>query len=231
MTVTWLALGIAGYAVAACRVTRPLLWDRFFDHVVWRGPNTVGAKLALTFDDGPDPENTPRLLDVLDRHGVSSTFFLLGKRAERHPDLVERMRSSGHEIGNHSYGHKKLVLCSRTEIETELDRGAAAIRQAGGGEARLFRPPHGLRDPRVLAASAARGYTCVLWSVMPWDWTQPPSEWIERWVTLRAHPGGIVVLHDGGGDRSGTVDAVDRLVPTLRDRGFELTTVSDLLSP
>lgn len=230
MTMTCLALLAAGYAIAACRITRPLLWDRFYDHVIWKGPTSQPPKLCLTFDDGPDPTNTPRLLDVLERHGVPATFFLLGKRAERHPGLVERMRASGHEIGNHSYGHKKLILCSRAEIEQEVDAGAAAIRKAGGGDPGLFRPPHGLRDPRVLSVTADRGYKCILWSVMPWDWTQPPSTWIERWVRFRAHAGAIVVLHDGGGDRSGTVEAVDRLLPRLLDRGFEFTTVSELLS-
>ncbi len=230
MILTWLGFGLAGYALAACRITRPLLWDRFYENVVWRGPKDTIRRISLTFDDGPDPWNTPRLLDVLKRHNVCATFFLIGKRAVRYPQLVERIHEAGHEIGNHSYSHNKLIFCSRSVIEQEIDGGATALQDAIGFKPKLFRPPYGLRDPRVLAVTADRGDSCILWSIMPWDWILLPTGLIIRWVNYRVHHGAIITLHDGGGDRSRTVDAVDKLLPCLLNRGFQLTTVSELLS-
>jgi peptidoglycan/xylan/chitin deacetylase (PgdA/CDA1 family) len=229
-----LALGAAaaagvGYSLAACRITRPLLWDRFHDHVHWRGPATERARFALSFDDGPHPDQTPALLEILGRHRARATFFLLGREVVRYPGLVAQIAAAGHEIGNHSFSHAKLPLLPTAAMAAEIDRASAAIGAACGAEPRLFRPPFGLRDPRLLRATAERGLALLLWSVMPWDWLAPPAPWIAAWLERRVRPGAIVTLHDGGGDRSATLAALEQQLPRWAGRGWHATSCGELL--
>lgn len=222
-------LGALAYGLAACRVTRPLLWDHFHDHVFWRGPSSERRRFALSFDDGPHPENTPRLLALLALHQVRATFFLVGRNARQHPALVQSLVDGGHEIGVHSHNHRILPLLGGRKLEQELDRGAQDISSAGGGEPTLFRPPYGLRDPRVLRASAQRGWSCVLWSVMPGDWMRPPAWWLVAWMRLRVRGGAIVLLHDGGGDRRPTLEALAQTLPLWRNQGLLPVPCGELL--
>ena len=223
------ALAATGYGLAACRVTRPLLWEWGFDHVHWRGPRDERTRFALSFDDGPDPRQTPALLEILARHRLRATFFLLGREAARHPALVREIAAAGHELGNHSFSHARLPLLSTARMQAEIDRATEAIGAACGEAPRLFRPPYGLRDRRLLRATRERGLTLLLWSVMPWDWLAPPAVWIERWLRLRVRPGAIVTLHDGGGDRRPTLEALDRVLPQLAARGRQATCCGELL--
>lgn len=183
-----------------------------------------GRTLALTFDDGPHPDSTPSLLDVLARHGVRAVFCLWGEHVRQHPELVRRTVADGHVLGNHSLHHDDLSAWDDERVEADLRATAAAIDAAVPGVAvPWFRAPFGAwgGTPQV---AARLGMRSLAWSLAVADWDPPPAAdellaRLERGVT----PGGVVLLHDGGGDRSATVEAVDRLIPRLLAAGWTFT--------
>jgi peptidoglycan/xylan/chitin deacetylase (PgdA/CDA1 family) len=192
------------------------------------------AVMALTFDDGPG-DWTPAILDLLSQHAAQATFFYLGERVEGRAQVVQRAVAEGHEPGNHLFSHRHPEALSDEEIREEVARTAAEIERVTGTAASLLRPPYGEEPERVAAIGAElRLGPVVLWSIDPEDWKSPPAEAIVEQVLREARAGAIVDLHDGWGrtprDRQPTVEALERLLPELRTRGFELVTVSELLA-
>ena len=184
-----------------------------------------GRAVALTFDDGPNPNATPAILDALRERGVWATFFILGRHAERWPDLVQRVAEDGHAIGNHGYYHRKLHFKSPAYVRDDLTRGADAIERASGVRPRLFRAPHGFRAPWVSAIARSLGERTVGWSLGVWDSDRPGVEAIVERTVAGAHPGSILLLHDGdgydpNGDRTQTARAVPLIVDRLHDQGY-----------
>lgn len=224
-------LTLAGFVLLACTGYGYAIWwptATLFTGTVSALPQTeVSKRIALTFDDGPDPAVTPRILDALRDAGAHATFFFCGERAAHAPDLVKRTHAEGHAIGNHSWRHDALVFASTPAIADDLDRTNAALRTAIGDPATsivLFRPPFGLRDWRVLREASSRGMTSVMWSVSPRDWQAPePSTIVER-VLADARDGAIVLLHDGDArkatGRPHTADALPQILAELSRRGF-----------
>lgn len=196
-----------------------------------RGPRSKRA-VALTFDDGPDPVHTPAVLDILAREGVHATFFLIGERAQAAPDLARRIADEGHDLGNHTWSHRSLWLCGPAGTRGEIERGHRAIESAAGRAPRFFRPPWGLTNAAALGVVRDLGTPSVFWSAQPEGRRAvAPAEQVRR-VAARARPGAIVDLHDadgvpGAGAR--LVDALPRLIETLRRRGFALSPLRDLL--
>jgi peptidoglycan/xylan/chitin deacetylase (PgdA/CDA1 family)/glycosyltransferase involved in cell wall biosynthesis len=191
--------------------------------------------VALTFDDGPDPRWTPRILDVLRRHRARATFFVLGAKVNAHPELTRRIVAEGHELGVHTYTHVQLAAVPAWRQRMELAATRAAIAGVTGRQARLMRPPYSSdpgavssADARVLAAAGADGYLTVLADRDSGDWRRPGVPEIVRASTPRAGAGAVVMFHDGGGDRRQTVAALDRLLAGLPDHRF--ATVSDALT-
>ncbi|HEX4450021.1 MAG TPA: polysaccharide deacetylase family protein [Kofleriaceae bacterium] len=187
--------------------------------------------LALTFDDGPDPDRTPALLDALAELGVAATFFVLGEHADQHPELCARIAREGHELGNHTYTHPYLPLRRSRDVADELARTDAAIARATGIVPTLARPPYGGRSPRNVKAFRAAGKQLVLWDVNSYDWKGAPGVEVAERIVERARPGSIILMHDGGRDHKGTLDAVKLAVPALRERGYTFETVSRAISP
>jgi len=187
--------------------------------------------IALTFDDGPDPARTPALLDALAELGVPATFFVLGSQADAHPELCARIAREGHELGNHTYTHPYLPLHRSARVADELARTDAAIARATGIVPTIARPPYGGRSPRNVRAFQRAGKRVVLWDVNSYDWKGAPGVEIAQRIVERTRPGSIILMHDGGRDHRGTLDAVRLAVPALRERGFELATVSNAISP
>lgn len=181
-------------------------------------PERAGERgtVYLTFDDGPDPHWTPQVLDVLRRHGVHAVFFEVGQNVAAYPDLVARIRSEGHLIGNHTWSHAKLTDLRTRAISDQLDRTDAAL----GGRARCVRPPYGATDPRVAGVIDARGQRTVLWDVDPEDWARPGADRIVRRVLGQVHDGARILMHDGGGDRSQTVAALEQVITRLQAQGY-----------
>jgi peptidoglycan/xylan/chitin deacetylase (PgdA/CDA1 family) len=186
-------------------------------------------RVALTFDDGPDPRRTPALLDALADLGAPATFFLLGKQVDAHPALAARIAREGHELGNHTYNHRYLPLARSRSVAHELAATDASIARATGVVPTLARPPYGGRSPRNVRVFAQRSKRLVLWDVNSFDWKGAPADAIARRVVERTRPGSIILMHEAREGGEVTVDAVRLLVPALRARGLELATVSRVL--
>ena len=191
--------------------------------------HTGTLRIALTFDDGPDSRYTPQILDILADHGAHATFFVLGRPASDGKGLLGRMLAEGNEVGNHSWRHPNLSRVSADRVTREIAKTDRVIREAIDMEPRWFRPPYGAANAHVLSSARAAGYDVALWSVDPRDWTRPGGDAIATRVGGKAFDGAIVLMHDGGGFREGTVAAVRKLVPLLQKRGFELVTLSELV--
>jgi peptidoglycan-N-acetylglucosamine deacetylase len=197
-----------------------------FGRPITRVPAPNGApSVALTFDDGPNPDATPLILDALRARDVKATFFILGRHAERWPELVARVANEGHAIGNHGYYHRKLHFKSPAYVRDDLERGTRAIERASAAHPRLFRAPHGFRSPWVTAIARRLGQRTVGWSLGVWDSDRPGVEAIAARTVEGARPGAILLLHDGDGydpqgDRMQTARAVPLIVDRLHAQGY-----------
>ena len=189
-----------------------------------------GKVVALTFDDGPNPDATPAILDVLASRGVRATFFVLGRHAEQWPDLVRRAAAEGHQLGNHGYFHRKLHLKSPAYVRRDLQLGTDAIERASGVRPRLFRAPHGFRSPWVTAIARSLGQRTVGWSLGVWDSARPGADVIVERSVSGVRGGGILLLHDGdgydpSGDRKQTAQALPLIIDRLHDAGYRFVTI------
>jgi peptidoglycan/xylan/chitin deacetylase (PgdA/CDA1 family) len=188
----------------------------------------AGNYIAMTFDDGPHPQNTPRLLNILRARNIKATFFVIGSCVDLYPQVVRRCVAEGHEIGNHSYSHRLLSKLSDSEISLELARCRDAIVAATGVPPRVMRPPYGgLLQRQRERVHAEFGYPTILWSVDPLDWKRPGPSVVTSRILHSTTPGAIILSHDL---HSPTVDAMPATLDTLLRRGFQFVTVSQLLA-
>ncbi|TLS42931.1 glycosyltransferase [Streptomyces montanus] len=193
-------------------------------------------RLVLTFDDGPDPEWTPKVLDVLEQHHAHAVFFVTGTMASRYPDLVERMVQEGHEVGLHTFNHPDLSLQSQRRIDWELSQNQLALAGAAGIRTSLFRPPYSSfadamdnKSWPVTEYIGSRGYITIVNNTDSEDWRKPGVDEIIRRATPKGREGAIVLMHDSGGDRHQTVEALDRFLPQLKERGYEFDNLTEAL--
>jgi uncharacterized protein (TIRG00374 family) len=235
-------VGWAGWALFGMVCLLVLLWayasftpnSPLFGRVV-TGRGTNDRVLALTFDDGPSAEWTPPVLDALRDKNARATFFVLGRHAEAHPELVRRISDEGHELASHGYDHALLTFASQADVDRQLERTelslAAALGESPG--TRFFRAPHGFRNPFVARATSRRGYQVVGWTKGVWDTAKPGVETIVRRTIGGFRPGGILLLHDADGsgandERRQTAEAVPEIVDRAHAAGYELVTLSEL---
>ncbi|OJF16545.1 MAG: chitooligosaccharide deacetylase [Bacillaceae bacterium G1] len=189
-------------------------------------------QVALTFDDAPDDTFTPQILDVLQREGVKATFFVVGNRAEAHPDIMERIVREGHAVGNHSYNHANLPKLTDEQFREQIRKTDEIIRRFTGYTPRMVRPPYGEISEEQIKWLASQHKTVVNWNVDSLDWKGLTAEQVATNVLGHVHPGSIVLMHSGGGigeDLSGTVNALPLIIRTLREAGIEMVTVPELL--
>jgi peptidoglycan/xylan/chitin deacetylase (PgdA/CDA1 family) len=179
-----------------------------------------GKVIALTFDDGPDPVYTPRVLAVLQQFQVPATFFMIGWEASDHPDLVRQVAADGEGIGNHTWNHLNLTALTPAAWTVQVDETTALLDALTGRRILCVRPPGGHVNPDVEAHLASEGQSAVLWDDDPRDWTRPGTAAIVRRAIAEARPGGIIEMHDGGGDRSETVQALPAIIAALRAQGY-----------
>lgn len=184
--------------------------------------------VAITFDDGPHPQNTPRLLDILRARNIKATFYVIGRSVDVHPQIVRRTVAEGHEIGNHSHTHRLLSKLGDSELRLEMSRCRDAIARASGVQPRTMRPPYGgLTQRQRELVHAEFGYPTILWSVDPLDWKRPGPSVVASRLVSGTTPGGILLAHDL---HSQTVDAMPAALDGLLRRGYKFVTVSQLLA-
>src|SRR5216117_1473021 len=193
-------------------------------------------QVAITFDDGPDPRWTPKILDILKAANVKAAFFLVGVNAERYPSLVRRIVDEGHEIGNHTYYHPNLALCWPEHIRLELNATQLLLETITGRATALFRPPYAadtspsqLSELTPLQIAEDLNYLVVLEDIDPQDWAKPGADIILRRIKQQRHDGSVILLHEAGGDRSQTVEALPRILDWLHTRGDTIVPLSTLL--
>ena len=223
--------------------------SQFFGRTVYQ--TNSPRKLAITFDDGPNPAITPELLDLLDRYNAKATFFLIGRYVRECPELVKEIIARGHTVGNHTETHPNLLWLAPTQVRVELRLCHNAISNALGSPPTWFRPPFGMRNPWVIPAARDLGYRTVMWTLIPGDWQEKPAEWlIRRMQPIADHAqrilgngskptaagtGDVLCLHDGthrqmNGDRSRTLRALEHWLPRWRDLGLEFVTIGEAVS-
>jgi len=196
-------------------------------YLLRRGNRRCG-RIALTFDDGPNPAYTPKILDQLDVHSAKATFFLIGCEVERHRNLVREVVRRGHAVGNHTYSHANLAAVSPRVLREEIDRGRAVIEEATGIPVRLLRPPAGNMSLRGLTYAAQKGLTVVLWSVDSRDWAREGPETILQTLNgASVRSGDILLLHD---DYPETLAALPAALINLRRCGLSFGSLGDMLA-
>ena len=219
---------------------------QLFGKTIWR--TNSPRKLAITFDDGPNPAITPQLLDLLDRYHVKATFFLIGQFVRECPDLAKELLARGHVVGNHTELHPNLFWLNPTQVRVELRLCHDAIVGAIGAPPKWFRPPFGMRNPWTAPATSELGYRTVMWTLIPGDWKEKPAEWLIPRMQLIAEnasrkladgsrgvvhgTGDVLCLHDGShralnADRTRTLAALEYWLPRWRDLGLEFVTIDE----
>ena len=214
----------------------------FFDQAVIVRRNTLyhvvtsDKVVALTFDDGPSLEWTPKILDVLNKYNVKATFFMIGEHVLKYPEVARRVALEGHEIGNHTFDHHVLIYYKPEELVEELKKAERAIQETTNQKTILFRPPKAWVTPTEKIIINKLGYKTILWSLNSKDWVNFDDKYIVRYLVHHIKPGDIILFHDSGGvfnteggSRKETVKAITRLIEKLKERGYRFVTVSELL--
>lgn len=196
--------------------------------IIWVGPGDK-ANVALTFDDGPSPIYTPQILDILAKYHVKATFMIIGDEAKKNPEIIKRIIAEGHELGNHTMSHPEAPKLTPEELEKQVADNNALLQNLTGKKIYFFRPPYGYFDVAYFMTCRRQGVNVVLWSIVPRDWEKPDASIITKRVLEQIEPGSIVLLHDGGGDRSQTVAALAGILDGLQERKLKAVTLSTLL--
>lgn len=186
---------------------------------------------ALTFDDGPDQRYTPQILDVLRKHHVKATFFLMGSRVVKHPNVARRIVNEGHAIGNHTYWHPQLTKSGIHVLKWEIRNTNKQIFQATGKTTQWFRAPYGALNERQVLMLGTMGYKGIGWSIDTEDWRSPGAKVITARVMNKVHPGAIILMHCAGHwtqNLSGTVEALNTMIPLLKKHGYRFVTIPEM---
>jgi peptidoglycan-N-acetylglucosamine deacetylase len=223
----FLAAATAGYQSMAPT-------GQWYGHT-FTGLERASKQLALTYDDGPNDPHTFRLMEVLAKHDVRATFFLIGRYVKQRPDIVRELVRNGHIVGNHTFSHPNLIYAPSRQMRNELQQCEQALTDAVGEHGRLFRPPFGGRRPGTLRIARSLGLAPVMWNVTGWDWRGNPAEYIERKITRQVRGGDVILLHDGshttfGADRAQTVLATDHLIARYKSEDLQFVTVPQMIT-
>lgn len=228
-------LCLIGSARSAGAVPPGIQWtdlERKFEGVFVLSASRQSRKVALTFDDVPDPRFTGKVLDVLKSKQVKATFFAMGTRSMKHPDLLRRISREGHDVGNHSYSHPDFSKLPLEDVKAQIERAEKTIAGIIGYKPKLVRPPYGAIMPEQLEWAKGQAYTVVNWDVDSADWRQLTANEVFRNVTSAVRPGSVILMHAGGGqgqNLEGTVKALPRIIDWLKEHHYEPVPLTELL--
>ncbi|MBE9097158.1 polysaccharide deacetylase family protein [Tychonema sp. LEGE 07203] len=200
---------------------------QFIRQIVYKASISNSKVIALTFDDGPSPE-TLKILEVLQKHNAVATFFCLGRNLREYPEIAKKVVQAGNAIGNHTWHHYYHDVTEKT-ASNEIDYTGIHIHRSTGAKSLLFRPPGGRLNNGFADYAKKKNYVVVMWSIDPKDYQQLPADTIAHTVISQATSGAIVLMHDGGGPRQQTVEAVSAIIPKLKQQGYSFVTVPQLL--
>ena len=225
------AVALAAASTAAYQSMAPSA--QWYGHTFTRLPRS-SKKLALTYDDGPNDPHTQRLMEVLAKHNVQATFFLIGRYVQQKPEIVRELVKAGHVVGNHTQTHPQLIFQTRTQARIQISTCQNILSDAIGHSTNLFRPPYGGRRPAILKIARELGLEPIMWSVTCYDWKPTTPERIEKHAIRQIRGGDVILLHDGGhaqmgADRSQTVTATDSLITRYKNEGYEFVTIPQML--
>lgn len=196
---------------------------------VFKSNSNDQMKIALTFDDGPHPRKTERILDVLDKYNVYATFFVIGVNVQNYPNVLENVIERGHELGNHTFSHQILKSASVSKIKNEISDTEDALYDRYSLRTNLLRPPCGLYDSNLVNIARENGYKIVLWTVDTKDWAHESAENIVKNVLANIKSGDIILFHDYVSGNDHTAESLNILIPKLQEMGYKFVTVSELL--
>jgi len=206
----------------------------------WYGRTFTGLpagtkQIALTYDDGPNDPHTMRLLEVLAKHNVRATFFMIGRYVQQRPEIAREVLKAGHVVGNHTFTHPLLIFKRSAETRKELKECHEVLQDIVGEHSNLFRPPFGGRRPSTLRIAHELGLEAIMWNVTGYDWNAPPAAVIDQKVTNQIRGGDVVLLHDGGhkqmgADRSQTVLATDLLIARYKSQGYSFVSIPEMMA-
>jgi len=236
---TILSMLLAGFAGTAAAAVGAAGYQSMAPTGQWYGRTFTGLpagtkQIALTYDDGPNDPHTMRLLEVLAKHNVRATFFMIGRYVQQRPDIAREVANAGHVVGNHTFTHPLLILKSAGETSQELRDCRSAIQDTVGEHSNLFRPPFGGRRPATLRVARELGLEPVMWNVTGYDWNIPPAAIIEQKVAKQMRGGDVILLHDGGhkqmgADRSQTVLATDQMITRYKSEEYNFVTIPEMM--
>lgn len=216
--VTVIAVVLCAASLADVRTIRP----------IFRGPSQEKV-VALTFDDGPDPAYTPRILAILKKSGVRATFFVVGENVDRYPDLARRELAEGHMLGNHTFSHPNLTQVPIDQARSEISNCEFAIRRNTGNAPKLFRPPKGFLSVKTIQLISQMNYQPVIWSLAVEHSDAPTPAAMASRVFAKIQPGMIILAHDGRLNRENTVRALPYIISGLKARGYRFITVDEMI--
>lgn len=220
---------IFSFLLAAIFLLQPLSVRGTEDAPVIRSGSGESPKIALTFDDGPHPKKTDKILDLLEKYDIRATFFVIGQNAVYYPAPLKRTAALGHEIGNHTFRHEGIAKMSEEMLEQELRDTEKIIFELTEKPVRLFRPPEGACTETILSAAKNEDYPIILWTVDTRDWELASTEKIVKTVESKVKNGSILLFHDYTLPGAHTLESLEILIPKLLDLGYEFVTVSELL--
>lgn len=230
-----MTIGFAIVGLISAIATAIIVWPHYCirlisgysSRITWMGAGDRN-RIALTIDDGPDPIYTPQILDYLAAEGIKATFFIVGDRARRYPDIIRRICAEGHQIGNHTGSWKRTILLGQRQFENDLDTTSGGLSSLPCST-KFFRPAGIWIRPGQLQAVRNRGYRCVLGSAYAYDPARPPSRYIAWAIGRGLRPGAIAVIHDSGGDRSATVAALPGIIAAAKRKSLKFVLLTELL--